>query len=81
MPSPMVGGHLRDIQPEPFLTRFGLTFVPAMIALPPPGSKTLVMNEYGRSLWGLAGKIAVELPDGELKYYFLKASPRTDPWK
>ncbi len=52
-----------------------------MIALLAPGSKILVTNEYGRSLWGLAGKVAVEVPDGELKYYFLKASPRTDPWK
>ncbi len=76
-----MGSDLRDIQPEPFLTRFGLTCVLAMIALPVPGSKILATDEYGRSLWGLAGKVAVELLDGELKYYFFKASPRTDPWR
>jgi hypothetical protein len=46
-----------------------------LVALPVPGLRILSANKYGSSLWGLVGKIAVELPDGELKNYFLKVSP------
>ena len=50
-----------------------------MKALPVPGSRILVTKKYDRSLWGLVGEIAVELPDGKLKNYFPKVSPRADP--
>ena len=73
----MVGGAIFGTI-NPNLTRFDLTWL-LMKALPVLGSRVLSTNKYGRSLWGLVGKIAVELPDGKLQNYFLKVSPRADP--
>ncbi|KAL2272670.1 hypothetical protein FJTKL_06250 [Diaporthe vaccinii] len=48
----------------------------AVISLFPPGSVVLSAESYGSSAWTQTGCITVELPDGDIKKYFMKLALR-----
>ncbi|KAK7710210.1 hypothetical protein SLS64_005794 [Diaporthe eres] len=65
-------------QPEPSLQKQleeiegDLPMDGAVISLFPPGTVVLSAESYGSSAWTQTGCITVELPDGDIKKYFMK---------
>ncbi|CAN9309907.1 unnamed protein product [Alternaria sp. RS040] len=47
-------------------------------AFPIPKTQVIDAYNYGKSLWGKAAKIVVQLPTGQTDNYFLKVWPITE---
>lgn len=68
-PETAVHRHMEEIEGD-------LPIDEAVISLFPPGSVVLSAESYGSSAWTQTGCVTVELPDGDLKKYFMKLALR-----